>query len=163
MLLFSRGEAWELEGATSSPWRREHQSRSRSPKQDASGGLPPAVVWHAPNQGRADGRAELGVEHGQQPLVHSVSVESQVAGECVRGNGPKAFLHVANQALGEGRTQKFDHFDGSGRAILFLQPESGRRELTTRDAKKHADEGFMDLVGMSPARDIGKSESLALT
>ena len=30
MLLFSQEEAWELEGAASSPWHRDYQSSSRS-------------------------------------------------------------------------------------------------------------------------------------
>ena len=39
------------------------------------------MVRQVPNQGRADGRAELGFEHGQQRAVHFLSVESQVVGK----------------------------------------------------------------------------------
>ena len=49
--------------------------------QDASGGLPPAVVQQVVNQGRADGRAELGVEHGHSEWSTLSPLKSQVVGK----------------------------------------------------------------------------------
>ena len=65
-------------------WRETSRlccAEAKSTKQDASGGLPPAVVHQLSKHGLADGRAELGVEHHQQRVVHCVSVEAQVVGK----------------------------------------------------------------------------------
>ena len=56
-------------------------AEAKSPKQDASGGLPPALVRQIPYEGRTEGKLVLRVEHDHQRGVHLVSVEPQVVGE----------------------------------------------------------------------------------
>ena len=39
------------------------------------------MIGEVPSQGRADGRAELGIKHDQQRLVHPITTEPLVEGE----------------------------------------------------------------------------------